>query len=66
MNCFLGNDPSRWHTGIATFGRVEYTGVYPGIDLAYYGNQGRLQYDFIVGPGADRVSGLVLLLFDGR
>ena len=27
--------------------------AYPGIDLAYYGNQGQLEYDFIVQPGAD-------------
>jgi hypothetical protein len=27
--------------------------VYPGIDLVYYGNQGRLEYDFEVAPGSD-------------
>jgi hypothetical protein len=27
--------------------------VYPGIDLIYYGNQGQLEYDFLVAPGAD-------------
>lgn len=53
VNYFLGNDPSRWRTDIPTFGRVEYSSVYRGIDLAYYGNQGRLEYDFIVAPGAD-------------
>ena len=52
VNYFLGNDPSRWRTDIPTFGRVEYTSVYRGIDLAYYGNQGRLEYDFMVAPGA--------------
>jgi hypothetical protein len=25
----------------------------PGIDLVYYGNQRRLEYDFIVAPGAN-------------
>jgi hypothetical protein len=53
VNYFIGNDPSRWRTDIATFGRVEYSGVYPGVDLAYYGRQGRLEYDFIVAPGGD-------------
>src|SRR5207248_10463051 len=33
--------------------RVAERGVYPGIDLVYYGNQRRLEYDFIVAPGAD-------------
>ncbi|MGD0364978.1 MAG: SBBP repeat-containing protein, partial [Bryobacteraceae bacterium] len=53
VNYFIGNDPARWRTEIPTFGRVEYSAVYPGIDLAYYGNQGRLEYDFILAPGAD-------------
>ena len=52
VNYFLGNDPARWRTDIPTFERVEYRGVYRGVDLAYYGEQGRLEYDFIVAPGA--------------
>jgi hypothetical protein len=51
-NYFLGNDPSRWRTNIPNFGRVEYPNVYPGINLVYYGNQGQLEYDFVVAPGA--------------
>jgi len=52
-NYFLGNDPSQWRTNIPTFARVRYEGIYPGIDLAYYGNQRQLEYDFVVAPGAD-------------
>ncbi len=52
-NYFLGNDPSQWHTGIPNYGRVTATEVYPGIDLAYHGNQGQLEYDFEVAPNAD-------------
>ncbi len=37
----------------AVFQRVRYRTVYRGIDLAYYGNGGRLEYDFIVAPSAD-------------
>ena len=32
---------------------MQYAGVYPGIDLVYYGNQHQLEYDFDVAPGAD-------------
>jgi hypothetical protein len=32
---------------------VRYSGIYPGIDLLYYGNQGQLEFDFAVGTGAD-------------
>jgi uncharacterized protein (TIGR03437 family) len=52
-NYFVGKEPGRWRTGIPQFGRVEYAGVYPGIDLAYYGNQQRLEYDFLLRPHAD-------------
>ncbi len=52
-NYFIGNDPAAWHTDIPTYARVGYENVYPGIDLAYHGARGRLEYDFIVAPGAD-------------
>lgn len=50
---FIGNDPAKWRRDIPQFGRVEYQSVYPGIDLVYYGNQGQLEYDFRVAPGAE-------------
>ena len=51
-NYFVGNDPGKWLHSVPNFGRVRYTGVYPGIDLVYYGNEGQLEYDFVVAPGA--------------
>lgn len=50
---FIGNDPSKWHRNVPQFGRVEYQGIYPGIDLIYYGNDHQLEYDFRIAPGAD-------------
>jgi Beta-propeller repeat len=52
-NYFIGNDPSRWKRNVPQYARVQYRDVYPGVDLAFYGNQGRLEYDFDVRPGAD-------------
>src|SRR6266566_1883309 len=52
-NYFIGNDPKRWHTNVATFAKVKYENIYPGIDLMYHGNQQQLEYDFVVAPGAD-------------
>ena len=53
-NYFIGNDPAKWHTDVPTFAKVRYQSIYPGIDLLYYGNQeGRLEHDFVVSPGAD-------------
>ncbi|HJT23085.1 MAG TPA: SBBP repeat-containing protein, partial [bacterium] len=52
-NYFIGNDPTKWHTKIPLCTRVTAKNVYPGIDMAYYGNQRRLEYDFTIRPGAD-------------
>ncbi len=52
-NYFIGDDRSQWRSGIPQFARVQYQAVYPGVDLVYYGNQGQLEYDFRVAPGAD-------------
>jgi uncharacterized repeat protein (TIGR01451 family) len=52
-NYFLGNDPAKWLRNVSQFARVRYENVYPGINLVFYGNQGRLEYDFQVAPGAD-------------
>jgi hypothetical protein len=44
----------KWRVDAPTYARVRYRAVYPGIDLVYYGaRQQRLEYDFVVAPGAD-------------
>jgi hypothetical protein len=63
VNYFIGNDPTKWRTKVPTYAKVNYEEVYPGIDVAYYGNQGRLEYDFIVAPGADPSQ--IKLAFEG-
>jgi hypothetical protein len=51
-NYFIGNDRSQWHSNVAQYARVSYRDVYPGVDMAFYGVQKRLEFDFIVAPGA--------------
>jgi hypothetical protein len=63
VNYFIGNDPAKWRTSVPTYAQVKYENVYPGVDLIYYGNQGRLEYDFVVAPGSD--PGLIALRFRG-
>ena len=41
-NYYIGNDPEKWRTGVATYARVQYRNVYPGIDMVYYGNSASL------------------------
>ena len=49
---FIGSR-EHWHTGVPNYSRVRYRAVYPGIDVVYYGNPSRLEYDFVLQPGAD-------------
>jgi hypothetical protein len=60
---YRGNDPSAWRTNVRAYARVRYASVYDGIDLVYYGNQQRLEYDFEVAPGRDPAA--IRLRFDG-
>ena len=53
VNYLFGNDSTKWKSNLPTFGKVHFSNVYPGIDLVYYGSNGKLEYDFIVKPGAD-------------
>ena len=52
-NYFIGKDPSRWRTRVPHYAKVLVRDVYPGVDVVYYGNQGKLEYDLRVKPGAD-------------
>jgi hypothetical protein len=62
-NYFIGDDRKNWQTGVARFGRVRYSEVYPGVDVIYYGERQQLEYDFEVAPGAD--ARRIALEFDG-
>lgn len=52
-NYFMGNDPKQWRKNVANYEGVEYRGIYPGVDVLFHGNLQRLEYDFVVAPGAD-------------
>ncbi|MGA8345550.1 MAG: SBBP repeat-containing protein [Candidatus Sulfotelmatobacter sp.] len=51
-NYFIGNDRSQWHTDVPQYARISYRDAYPGVNMAYYGVQKQLEFDFIVAPGA--------------
>ena len=52
-NFYLGNDPSKWGSDCKIYGAAVYKNVYPGVDVRYYGDNGRLKYDILVQPNAD-------------
>ena len=53
VNCFIGNDSTKWQTRLATFANVQVTQLYPGINMVFHGNQRQLEYDFTIAPGAN-------------
>jgi hypothetical protein len=52
-NYFTGNNPAVWRVGIPNYAKVRYEGIYPGVDLIFYGNRRALECDFVVAPGSD-------------
>ena len=40
-NYFIGNNPKNWRVNVSNFGRVHYSGIYPGVDVVYYGYRPR-------------------------
>lgn len=52
-NYFLGNDQSKWKTGIHPCLTLDYKNLYSGIDMHLSSDEGALKYEFIVAPGAD-------------
>src|SRR5450759_4319745 len=53
VNYFIGNVPSRWLTGLPTYGSIIYEHLYPGIDLRYDGAQNTLKGTYALAPHAD-------------
>ena len=62
-NYFLGNDPKQWLTNVALYRKVRHAAVYPGIDVVFYGDGARLEYDFVVAAGASPDS--IRISFEG-
>ncbi len=63
INHLTGNDPAQWRVGLAMFAKVRVSGLYPGVNLVYYGNQQQLEYDFDIAPGANPQA--IAIHFDG-
>jgi len=63
VNYLIGNNPSQWQQGVPTFAKVQYSAVYEGVDLVYYGNNQELEYDFYLTPQID--PSVIVMQFDG-
>ncbi len=63
VNYFLGNNPKKWRVNIPTYKSITYKNVYKGIDIIFYGNNRKLEYDVVVSPGVD--PSVVKLVYNG-
>jgi len=52
-NYFLGNDSTKWAPNCRNYTNIVYRDVWDGIDIEWYEENGKLEFDFVVQPGAD-------------
>ena len=63
INYLFGSQPDQWRTGVPTYGRVQVENIYPGVNVIYYGNRQKLEYDLILAAGVN--PSVIALRFDG-
>ncbi len=63
-NVYMHGGKKDWYASKTGYHRVRYPQVLPGIDVAYYGDGQKLEFDLIVKPGADPSA--VRLHFSGQ
>jgi len=62
-NYFIGNDPSKWRTGVRSYREIVYSDLYDGVDLSYRTQDGQLKYEFILDPGTNPA--LITVSYEG-
>lgn len=63
INYYKGQDSRKWRLGVKPYAKLQVKSVYPGIDVLYYGDHRRLEFDFVLAAGADAHS--IALKVDG-
>ncbi|WP_321475086.1 hypothetical protein [uncultured Paludibaculum sp.] len=53
ISYYVGSDPRKWVKGAPVYDRITWRGVYRGVDVTFYGDGDRLEYDLVLAPGAD-------------
>lgn len=54
LNYLVGNDRSKWRSGVESYGQVTYSDVLPGVHLVYRSStQAELEYDLRLDAGVD-------------
>ena len=50
---YLVGAREEWVQGAPSFASASYAGLWPGVDAIFRGTDDRIEYDFVVAPGAD-------------
>jgi hypothetical protein len=50
---YISHTPGKTISKVENFAAVQYAGVYPGIDVGFFGHERHLEHDFLLAPGAD-------------
>src|SRR5262245_10927666 len=43
---FIGNDPRQWRKNVPQYASTRVESAWPGIDVVFHGDQGRMEFDF--------------------
>lgn len=52
-NYFIGNDPTKWASNVAKYGKVRINNLYKDINMIAYSKGTAFKYDFVVAAGAN-------------
>ncbi len=62
-NYFIGNDPTKWKSNVASFDEVYLRDIYPNIDFRLYSYDQSLKYEYIVKANANALK--IKMKYDG-
>jgi uncharacterized repeat protein (TIGR01451 family) len=60
---YLGRYGNESISNVENYGAIRYAGLYPGIDVRFYGQSRHVEHDFVLAPGADPSK--IALRFEG-
>lgn len=52
-NYFIGNDSTKWKSGIGSYYLVHYGAIYNGVDVRFFSDNGFVKNEWVVSPYAD-------------
>jgi hypothetical protein len=63
---YIGRTPRPELVDTPHYGKLQRHQVYPGVDIAWYGRDGKLEYDFLLAPHADPAQIRIRFTGEGR